>query len=133
MPFCQKSITIMGKKPSSTVQLRYPLTAFFLYRAEIYDYIKLENPTLKATELAILIGEMWKKSDSEIKAKYEEQCKAGRVIYDKANKAPIMKRRKLVEGKEFNAAKASKQTSAPTKPKLGEDAQRALWASAIID
>lgn len=60
----------MAKKNSDSLALKKPLTPFFLYRAEIYDETKLKNPTLRATELATLIGEMWKKSDSETRSKF---------------------------------------------------------------
>jgi hypothetical protein len=34
---------------STVEQIKKPLTAFFMYRAEVYDSVKTANPTAKTT------------------------------------------------------------------------------------
>lgn len=53
-----------------------PLSAFFLFREEVYDKVKSENPSAKITELTKIISELWKNVDQTTKerleAKYQE-------------------------------------------------------------
>lgn len=53
-----------------------PLSAFFLFREEVYDKVKSENPSSKITELTQIISNMWKNVDQSTKdrleAKYQE-------------------------------------------------------------
>lgn len=62
----------MGKKDVDTKVIslfiqpappKKPLSAFFLYRGEVYDDVKAKNPTSKITELTKIISEMWGKVD----------------------------------------------------------------------
>lgn len=50
-----------------------PLSAFFLYRAEVYDDVKAKNPDAKITDLTRIISEMWGKVDEATRARLEEQ------------------------------------------------------------
>ena len=43
------------------------LCPFFLYRMDVYDYIKDEHPNLRITEITKIIGEMWKILDPKLK------------------------------------------------------------------
>lgn len=36
------------------------LCPFFLYRSDVYNQVKKENPDLRITDLTRLIGDMWK-------------------------------------------------------------------------
>lgn len=49
-----------------------PLTPFFLFRAEVYEKVKTDNPTSKVADLAKIIGEMWSKVDEEVKSRYHD-------------------------------------------------------------
>lgn len=101
----------MAKKNSDSIAIKKPLTPFFLYRAEIFDDIKLKNPKLKATELATLIGEMWKKSSSETKTRFEDEYKANKANYDKQTRAVAEEKseeteeEKVVKGKKAQKKK----------------------------
>lgn len=106
--FGQKNITTMAKKNSDALALKKPLTPFFLYRAEIFDEIKLKNPKLKPTELASLIGDMWKKSDSETKSRFEEDYKANKANYDRQTKAATEEKSEETE-EEVKGKKAQKK------------------------
>lgn len=46
------------------------LCAFFLYRMDIYDFIKQEHPNLRITEVTRIIGDMWKYLDPKLKQRY---------------------------------------------------------------
>lgn len=43
------------------------LSAFFLYRGEVYDKVKTENPNAKITEITKIISDMWKTVDQTTK------------------------------------------------------------------
>lgn len=47
------------------------LCAFFLYRMDIYQFVKEEHPTLRMTEITRIIGDMWKYLDERLKRRYE--------------------------------------------------------------
>ncbi len=65
----------MGKKDDSKVKFLFiqpappkkPLSAFFLFRGEVYDNVKGKNPNAKITELTKIISEMWGKVDESTK------------------------------------------------------------------
>ena len=50
-----------------------PLTAFFLFRKEVYDEVKEENPTSKITKLTQIIGEKWRALEEEERKAYETE------------------------------------------------------------
>lgn len=55
------------------------MSAFFLFREEVYNKVKSENPDSKITELTKIISEMWKNVDQATKdrleVKYQENKK----------------------------------------------------------
>ena len=68
------------------------LTAFFLYRQEVYEEVRKDNPECNVTEISRIISEMWnnlEKGQKEVfeaeyhknKAKYERQKEAYEKIY----------------------------------------------------
>ena len=50
-----------------------PLTAFFLYKADVYEKVKKENPDKKMTELTKIISERWNAADQKTITKYTKQ------------------------------------------------------------
>lgn len=80
-----KNHYIMGKKQNDDKVHFYlcqpappkrPLSAFFLFREEVYDKVKSDNPSAKITELTKIISDMWKNIDQahkdRLEAKYQE-------------------------------------------------------------
>ena len=70
----------MGKKQNEDKVLFYlskpappkrALSAFFLFREEVYNKVKGENPNAKITELTKIISEMWNKVDKATKDRLE--------------------------------------------------------------
>lgn len=49
------------------------LCAFFLYRMDIYEFVKQEHPNLRMTEITRIIGDMWKYLDLRLKERYENE------------------------------------------------------------
>ena len=49
------------------------LSAFFLYRGEVYDRVKTENPTAKITEITRIISDMWHNVDQATKDRLEAE------------------------------------------------------------
>jgi hypothetical protein len=43
------------------------LSSFFLYRKEVYEKVKGENPDAKITELTKIISDMWNSESKETK------------------------------------------------------------------
>lgn len=48
-----------------------PLASFFLFKKEIYEAVKKDNPDCKITELTKIIAEKWKNVDEKTKKGYE--------------------------------------------------------------
>jgi HMG (high mobility group) box len=69
--------------------VKKPLTPFFLYRAEVYDKVKAENPGMKISKIASVIGEMWEHCDEETKSRLEDEYKKNKIIYEKEKKATV--------------------------------------------
>ncbi len=59
-----------------------PLSAFFLYRGEVYDKVRDENPTYKITELTKLISVMWSKTDQTTKDRLHAKYMVNKKVYD---------------------------------------------------
>lgn len=59
-----------------------PLSAFFLYRGEVYDDVKAKNPTAKITEITKIISSMWGTIDEANKARLEEVYLKNKSKYD---------------------------------------------------
>lgn len=60
-----------------------PLSAFFLYKGDVYEQTKKENPDLKITELTKLISEKWNAIDANTKTKYEKKTAEAKQKYEK--------------------------------------------------
>ena len=110
----------MGKKDDSgkvtlySIQPAPPkkaLSAFFLYRQEVYEKVKAEHPQAKITELTKIISEMWSNADAEVKTRLEEQYKKNKEIaakekeeYEKKyGKIERKKKKKIKKGKKNDA------------------------------
>ena len=63
------------------------LTAFFLYKKDVYDSVKQANPDLKITEHTKIISEQWRNLDQKIKDKYLKKHEEAKVQYEKEKKA----------------------------------------------
>jgi hypothetical protein len=48
------------------------LSAFFLFRGEVYNQVKNDNPESKITELTKIISTMWNNADQSIKDRLEK-------------------------------------------------------------
>lgn len=55
------------------------LSAFFLYRGEVYDKVKTENPNAKITEITKIISDMWKTVDQTTKDRLQAQYQKNKV------------------------------------------------------
>ncbi len=63
------------KVNSSLIQPPAPkraLSAFFLFRGEVYDKVRSENPNSKITEITKIISEMWNNIDQATKDRLEK-------------------------------------------------------------
>ena len=77
-----------GKKP------KRPMTAFFLFLAEVRGTIERENPNLRLTERAKILGEMWRDLPKGEKEAYqrvaninEERYTQDMAMYEQEEKA----------------------------------------------
>merc|ERR1711971_650605 len=59
-----------------------PLSAYFFFTGEKRAEVKAENPALKMTEIAKLLGEMWKEMDATEKAPYEKKAEIAKQKYE---------------------------------------------------
>ena len=82
----------MGKKENSdkvTLLLIQPpapkraLSAFFLYRGEVYDRVRSDNPTAKITEITRIISDMWANVDQGTKDRLEVEYQKNKEIVSK--------------------------------------------------
>jgi len=67
------------------------LTAYFRFRAVVYDDVKTENTTLAPKEIMSLIGKMWRELDDSEKEKYQKQYDKGAKVYKKKMEAYVKK------------------------------------------
>ena len=56
------------------------LSAFFLYRQEVYDRVKAENPTAKITEITKIISDMWQGIDSSTKERLQAEYQRNKEV-----------------------------------------------------
>lgn len=56
------------------------LSAFFLYRGEVYDKVKADNPTAKITEITKIISDMWAKADEATKKRLDAEYEKNKEI-----------------------------------------------------
>lgn len=55
------------------------LSAFFLYRAEVYDRVKADNPTAKITQITKIISDMWGNVDQATKDRLEAEYQKNKI------------------------------------------------------
>jgi hypothetical protein len=56
------------------------LSAFFLYRGEVYDRVKADNPTAKITEITKIISDMWQNIDQATKDRLEAEYQKNKEV-----------------------------------------------------
>ena len=56
------------------------LSAFFLYRQEVYDRVKAENPTAKITEITKIISDMWQGINSSTKERLQAEYQRNKEV-----------------------------------------------------
>ena len=54
-----------------------------MYRGQVYQTVKRDNPELKITEISKVIAGMWETVDAETKAKYQEEYAQNKALYQK--------------------------------------------------
>lgn len=81
-----------------------PLSAFFLFRGEVYDDVKAKNPNAKITEITKIISEKWSKVDEATKTRLEEEYHTNKGVYDE-EKAAYEKQYGKIERKKKKIAK----------------------------
>lgn len=59
------------------------LTAFFLFREQVYDDVKKDNPDARVTEITKIISEMWNNLDTDEKEKLSQQYRKNKEKYNK--------------------------------------------------
>jgi hypothetical protein len=59
------------------------LSAFFLYRGEVYDRVKADNPTAKITEITKIISDMWHNVDQATKDRLEVEYQKNKELVAK--------------------------------------------------
>jgi hypothetical protein len=59
------------------------LSAFFLYRGEVYDKVKADNPTAKITEITRIISDMWGSVEQSVKDRLEAEYQKNKVVAQK--------------------------------------------------
>lgn len=67
----------MGKKGVG----KRPLTPFFMFRGEVYDKVKSDNPEAKQADLSKIIGDMWHKVDADTKNRLETEYAKNQEIF----------------------------------------------------
>lgn len=75
----------MSKNKALSVPVQPPkraLTAFFLYRQEVYDEVKKDNPEAKITEITKIIGEMWRNATQKTKDRLTKQYLKNKENYE---------------------------------------------------
>ena len=58
------------------------LTPFFMYRRDVIKEVNKENPGLKITQIASIIGEKWRALDSVTKEMYKEEHQKAKEARD---------------------------------------------------
>jgi len=81
------------------------LSAFFLYRGEVYDRVKADNPTAKITEITKIISDMWQNVDQATKDRLEAEYQKNKEVVaqekaeyeDKYGKIERKKKKKRID------------------------------------
>jgi len=68
-------------KPKQRGAPKRPISAYFLYAADVREEFKTKNPDLKMTALTKLIAAQWKKEDDDTKEPYLEDAKKNKEEY----------------------------------------------------
>ena len=55
------------------------MSAFFLYRGEVYDRVKADNPQASITEITKIISIMWKDADEDTKKRLQDEYEKNKV------------------------------------------------------
>ncbi len=63
-----------------------PLAPYFLFKQDVYDQVKKENPESKITELTQIIASRWKLVPPEQKTKYEVLHEESKKRYEREKK-----------------------------------------------
>jgi hypothetical protein len=74
---------------------KLPLTAFFIFKHDVYEQTQMEYPYAKMTDLIQIISEKWRKLDPRILAVYEAKAAKTREIYQEQFKEYEQKRNKI--------------------------------------
>jgi len=91
-----------------------PLSAFFLFKQDVYEKTKAENPGAKITELTKIISGRWNNIDPSTKEQYEKRQKQEKSKYEKSIQefeekyGKIEKKKKKSSGKEEKPSKKLK-------------------------
>jgi len=60
---------------------RKPLTAFFLFKQDVYEATKKEHPGAMMTDLTKIISERWRNIDHQTHVYYEQKTEAAKLQY----------------------------------------------------
>ena len=82
-----------------------PTSAFLAYSKVKRDAVLAENPTLRATDVSVILSEMWKDEDPIVKKRFMDQIAALREDYNK----------QLSEHKQVVASETQKRENEATK------------------
>jgi len=82
-----------------------PTSAFLAYSKAKRDAVMAENPTLRATDVSVILSEMWKDEDPAVKKRFMDQIAALREDYNK----------QLSEHKQAVASETQKRENEATK------------------
>jgi len=81
------------------------LTAFFLFKEDVYPQVKKENPDMKITEITKIIAKQWREADDETKQKFEKKNEEAKKKHEKDVKeyeekyGPIEKKKRKSKSK----------------------------------
>jgi hypothetical protein len=75
------------------------LSAFFLYRGEVYNKVKSEHPDSKITELTKIISEMWNNIDQATKDRLEKEYQKNKEVVAKEKADYVSKYGKIEKKK----------------------------------
>ena len=60
--------------PVKTSQVKKPMSSFFIFSSEVRKIVTQENPGIKQTETAKIIGDRWKKMSDVERNVYEKKA-----------------------------------------------------------
>ena len=74
------------KKNKDSTHPKRPTNSYMLFSTQTRQKIKDKNPELKATEISVKLGEMWKTMTDKKKKPFEEQAKQDKQRYEEEMK-----------------------------------------------